>query len=166
MQLVYVVPLSSSLTCVASFQAFGQCHRSKARFSTSNNLQISVRMSLPLIAPQQLQYNWQVPPHTLPPLQGQHGGLSMHSIYGQSMSTPHTPISAASSTPGTAGNGGFQQMGGQSTLREYHLRGASYHQPMQSNTALSSMMLPGSTAMSHLQTHLLHPMIVSSLLAR
>lgn len=76
----------------------------------------------------------------------------MHSMYGQSMSAPHTPTSTASSTPGTAGSGGFQQMGGQSALGGYHLQGGSYHQSLQSYATPSSMMPPSSTAMSLPQT--------------
>jgi hypothetical protein len=108
--------------------------------------------SLPSIAPQQLQYNAPLPPHTLPPLQGQHGSISMHSMYGQSLSAPHTPTTSVSHTPGSAGNGGFQQMGGQSALRGYHLQGASYQQPLQGFNVSSSMMPSTSVAMSLPQT--------------
>jgi hypothetical protein len=107
---------------------------------------------LPSIAPQQLQYNAPHPSHTLPPLQGQHSGLSMHSMYGQPLSAPHTPTTAAPNTSISAGNGGYQQMGGQSALRGYHLQGAPYQQSLQSYNTAPSMMPPSSAAMSLPQT--------------
>lgn len=72
----------------------------------------------------------------------------MHSMYAQSMSASHTPTTAAPNTSVSAGNGGFQQMGGQSALRGYHLQGTPYQQPLQSYNTPSAMIPPSSTAMS------------------
>lgn len=105
--------------------------------------------SLPSIAPQQLQHNAPLPPHTLPPLQAQHTSMSMHSMY-QPLSAPHTPTTSTPNTPGPVGNGGYQQMNSQPG-RGYH-PGGSYQQPIHSyNNASSSMMPQASTAMSHPQ---------------
>jgi hypothetical protein len=101
---------------------------------------------LPSIAPQQLQQNAPLPPDTLPPLQAQHNALSMHSMYGQSMSAPHTPISSVPNTAGNIGNGGFQHM-----TRGYRIQGAPY-QPSPQNYSTSSSMIPqNSVALSHPQ---------------
>jgi hypothetical protein len=110
--------------------------------------------SLPSIAPQQLQYNNAPPtPHTLPPLQGQHGGLPMHPMYAQPMSAPHTPTSSAPNSSISAVNGGFQQMGGQAGLRGYHHQGApQYQQSLQSFNTSGPMMPPSSLSMSHPQS--------------
>jgi hypothetical protein len=106
---------------------------------------------LPSIAPQQLQQNAPLPPHTLPPLQAQHNVLSMHSMYGQPMSAPHTPISAAPNTAGTVGNGGFQHMSTQPSSGGYRIQGAPYQPQAQSYSTSSSMMPQSSVAMSHPQ---------------
>lgn len=107
--------------------------------------------SLPSIAPQQLQQNASLPPHTLPPLQAQHAAISMHSMYNQQpLSAPHTPTSTQPNTPGSTGNGGFQQMGGQPPQRAYHLQqSSSYQQPLQPYGNTSSMMPQTSGSMSH-----------------
>ena len=73
----------------------------------------------------------------------------MHSMYGQSMSAPHTPTTSAPNSSISSGHAGFQQMGGQSALRGFHLQGGPYQQPLQqSYNTQSSMMPPTSTAMS------------------
>jgi hypothetical protein len=94
----------------------------------------------PSILPQQWQYNAPLSPHTLPPLQGQHGGLLMHSMYNQSLSALHTPTTT---TPNTVSTGN-----GESALRGYHLQGAPYQQPLQSYNTLPTIMPPSSAAMS------------------
>lgn len=124
--------------------------------STSNNSALpsttsSSYASLPSIAPQQLQQNTTLPPQTLPPLQAQHAAISMHSMYGQPLSAPHTPTSTQPNTPGSTGNGGFQQQmaSQQPAPRQYHLQpNSSYQQPIQPYTS-SSMMPQGSMSMSH-----------------
>lgn len=122
--------------------------------SSSSNLPTtssSIYSSLPSIAPQQLQQNASLPPQTLPPLQAQHAALSMHSMYGQPLSAPHTPTSTQPNTPGSTGNGGFQQMSSQPAPRQYHLQpNSSYQQPIQPYSSNSSGMMPqGSMSMSH-----------------
>lgn len=122
--------------------------------NSSNNIPTtSSYSSLPSIAPQQLQHNNNntMSPHTLPPLQAQHAAMSMHSMYGQqTQSAPHTPTSTQPNTPGSVGNGGFSQMGGQPAPRNYHLQqNHSYQQSMQPYNNSSAMMPQVSGPMSH-----------------
>lgn len=115
--------------------------------------------SLPGISPHQLQQQpSQLPPHTLPPLQPQHAALSMHSMYGQPSSAPHTPRTPG--TPGTpmsgAAPGNFPQAAQQPLARGYQMQqamrdmGAPYQQHPGWNTS-QSMMSQNATAMSHPQ---------------
>jgi hypothetical protein len=112
---------------------------------SNNNSQYS---ALPGISPHQLQqHNSNMPPHTLPPLQGsQHATMSM---YGSAPHTPRTP--ATPGTPGSANTmGNFPQIGTQS--RNYQMmQGNNYQQPPQPYRTSSSMMTQSSTAMSHPQ---------------
>ncbi|KAI9746194.1 MAG: hypothetical protein M1818_000875 [Claussenomyces sp. TS43310] len=120
----------------------------------SNNISTSSSYSsLPSIAPQQLQQNASQPAHTLPPLQPQHAAMSMHSMYGQPMTAPHTPSPSAPNTPGSVGNGGYQQqMGNQPPSRGYQLHGNPYQpQTIQPYQTSSAMMPQTSSAMSHPQ---------------
>ncbi|KAF4624185.1 hypothetical protein G7Y89_g13987 [Cudoniella acicularis] len=108
---------------------------------SNNNSQYS---SLPGISPHQLSHNSNIPPHTLPPLQGsQH---AMMQGYGSAPRTPSTP-----NTPGSANTmGNFPQIGGQS--RNYQMMpGNNYQQGQQPYRTSSSMMPQSSTAMSHPQ---------------
>lgn len=103
--------------------------------------------SLPGISPHQLQQNSNLPPHTLPPLQGaQHA--TMQSMYGSAPHTPRTP--ATPNTPGSANTmGNFPQMG---ASRGYQMIAQNnYQQPTQAYRTSASMMPQSSTAMSHPQ---------------
>jgi hypothetical protein len=104
--------------------------------------------SLPGISPHQLQQNANLPPHTLPPLQGsQHA--AMQSMYSSAPHTPRTP--ATPNTPGSANTmGQFPQMNSQN--RNYQMMPTNnYQQPSQSYRTSSSMVPQSSTAMSHPQ---------------
>ncbi|KAH8659121.1 fungal-specific transcription factor domain-containing protein [Tricladium varicosporioides] len=109
---------------------------------SNNNSQYS---SLPGISPHQLSHNSNIPPHTLPPLQGsQH---AMMQGYGSAPRTPSTP-----NTPGSANTmGNFPQIGGQS--RSYQMMpGNNYQQQTSQPYRTSGSMMPQSTtAMSHPQ---------------
>jgi hypothetical protein len=86
-------------------------------------------------------------------LQAQHAAMSMHSMYSQPMSASHTPTSTQPNTPGSTGNGGFQQqqqMNSQSAQRNYHMQpSSSYPQPIQPYNSSSAMMPQSSGPMSH-----------------
>ena len=84
-------------------------------------------------------------------MQAQHAALSMHSMYGQPLSAPHTSTSTQPNTPGSTGNGGFQQMNNQPAPRQYHLQpNSSYQQLIQPYSSNSSGIMPqGSISISH-----------------
>lgn len=112
----------------------------------------SYSSSMPSVAPQQLQQSATMPHTTLPPLP-QHAAInSMNSLYNQQPmgSAPHTPTSTQPNTPGSTGNGGFQQqMGGQPPQRTYHMpHNPSYQHPLPQYTS-NGMMPQSSGSMSH-----------------